>query len=237
MCGSQEQHATPTTRGLLTHPLDALVFLLPLLAFYEVVSFARPQRVLAFDLLRTFFELFGPAGMWAPGLGVIVILLATHMASGKRWTVRWKHVGLMYVEAALLAIPLLALNWAIPLSSSHFGSAHLVEKLALGVGAGVYEELVFRLIFISVVMMIGVDLLRMGRAWVAVAAVLLSALAFAAHHHLPIGVEPFDATRFAFRSVAGAYLALVFWYRGYGPAAGCHAAYNVALVVTGSIPG
>ena len=35
---------------------------------------------------------------------------------------------------------------------------------------------------------------------------------------------------FGFRTIAGMYLAIVFWYRGYGPAAGCHAAYNVALV-------
>jgi membrane protease YdiL (CAAX protease family) len=143
---------------------------------------------------------------------------------------------MMYAEAAVLAIPLLVLNWSIPLSGPANGSGGLIEGLALGIGAGIYEELVFRLILISVLVMIGADLLKLGRSRVAIAAVVLSALAFAAHHHQPIGVEPFDLTRFAFRTIAGVYLALVFWYRGYGPAAGCHAAYNVALVATGSIP-
>ena len=86
-------------------------------------------------------------------------------------------------------------------------------------------------------MMIGVDLLRLGRARVGVAAVILSALVFAAHHHQPIGVEPFDAIRFVFRTIAGVYLGLVFWYRGYGPAAGCHAAYNVVLALAGATHG
>jgi membrane protease YdiL (CAAX protease family) len=205
--------------------------LLPLLAFHELVSLTRPQRVVASVMLQKFLELFGPMGVWAPGVAVVVILLATHLASGKRWTIRWKHVGVMYAEAALLAIPLLALNWAMPLSASQLDPQSLIDQLALGVGAGVYEELMFRLIFISMAMMIGADLLRLNRTRTAIVSAVLSALVFAAHHHQPIGAEPFEFSRFAFRSIAGLYLALIFWYRGYGPAAGCHAAYNVALVL------
>jgi len=206
------------------------VFLSPLIVFYELISFTRQQnRVIAFDLLRRFFELFGHAGMWAPGLGVIAILLATHITSGEKWSIRWSRVGLMYLEAAGLAIPLLVLNWTIPLAGTEFVTTGLLNKIAMGIGAGIYEELVFRLVVISLVIMIGVDLLRFDRVPVAVCAIVLSSLAFAAHHHRPIGVEPFDAAPFIFRTIAGMYLAIIFWYRGYGPAAGCHAAYNVAL--------
>jgi hypothetical protein len=38
-------------------------------------------------------------------------------------------------------------------------------------------------------------------------------------------------TSFLFRVLAGGYLATIFWFRGYGPAAGCHAAHNAALVI------
>ena len=223
-----------TRRGLLARPLEALVFLLPLIVFYEIRSLARPQdRVIAFDLLRAFFELFGHVGIWAPGLGVIVILLATHAASGEKWAIRWERVGLMYVEAAALAVPLLVLNWAIPLTAGQALFPPSLDRIALGIGAGIYEELVFRLVLISVVMIVGADLLRLSRTSVAVVAIVVSSLAFAAHHHYPIGIEPFDMTPFAFRTVAGGYLAIVFWYRGYGSAAGCHAAYNVALACLG----
>lgn len=217
-------------RGLLARPLEAMVFLVPLIVFYEVISATQPTRVIAFDLLQRFFELFGSSGIWAPGVGVVIILLATHIASGQRWAVRWSRVGLMYVEALALAIPLLALNWTIPLESHAMPANALLSQIALGIGAGVYEELVFRLVFVSIAMMIGTDLLRLPRMPVAVAAILLSAVVFAAHHHQPFGMEPFDPTRFVFRSLAGIYLAIVFWYRGYGPAAGCHAAYNVLLI-------
>lgn len=252
----------------MARPLDAFVFLFPLIIFYEFTSLARHQdRVIAFDLLRRFFELFGHTGMWAPGLGVIAILLATHFASGEKWRIRWGRVGLMYVEAAGLAVPLLALNWTVPLaawvggtltplSSSLRGGTvgevagntavgawpdgldhtiqPLLDRLALGIGAGIYEELVFRLVLISLVVMIGVDVFRLRQTTVAVVAVAISSLVFAAHHHPPIGTEPFALVPFMFRAIAGVYLALVFWYRGYGPAAGCHAAYNVALAFLGS---
>ncbi len=231
MARSQPRTKARTRRGTLARPLDALVFLLPLIVFYEVASLARQDRVIAFDFLRRFFQLFGQVGMWAPGLAVIVILLATHIAAGDKWVVHWNRVGWMYVESVALYVPLLLLNWAVPLVSATGNSSSLLDRLALGIGAGVYEELVFRLIFISVVVMIGVDLFHRDRAPVAVAAVILSSLAFAAHHHRPIGAEPFELVRFLFRTMAGVYLAAIFWFRGYGPAAGCHAAYNVALVL------
>jgi hypothetical protein len=61
--------------------------------------------------------------------------------------------------------------------------------------------------------------------------VALSALTFAGHHHQPIGLEGFRMGVFLFRVLAGLYLSLIFWFRGYGPAAGCHAAYNAALAL------
>jgi membrane protease YdiL (CAAX protease family) len=244
MTSAQQAHADDTRRGVLARPLEAIVFLLPLIIFYEAASLARPERVIAFDLMRRFFDLFGPAGTWAPGLGVLAILLATHMASGEKWSVRWGRVGLMHVEAVALAVPLLALNWTMLLAAEAHGlagvdqaSASLFDKLALGIGAGIYEEMVFRLVLISLIVMVGVDLLKLGTVPVAFAAVVLSSLVFAAHHHPPIGTEPFSLTPFLFRATAGVYLAIIFWYRGYGPAAGCHAAYNVALACLGADAG
>ena len=219
-----------TQRGVLARPLDALLFLLPLILFYEIVASGRPERIIAFDWMRHFLELFGRVSLWAPGFAVIIILLTTHAASGEQWRVHWRELGFMYVEAVFLAMPLLVLNWLIPLAALSSSGGTLLEQLALRVGAGIYEELIFRLVLISAVIIIGVDVLRIKQTPVAIAAIILSALAFAAHHHRPIGSEPFDAMTFTFRSLAGAYLATIFWYRGYGPAAGCHVAYNVALL-------
>ncbi len=234
MSRSERVPAKSNSRGLLARPLDALVFLLPLICFYEFGSMANRDRVIAFDLLRRVLELFGPVGMWIPGLLVVVILVATHIASGQSWSVGWGRVGWMYLEAVGLAVPLFVINWAMPQLAGGVSPESLIDRIAMGVGAGIYEELVFRLILISMILMVGVDLLRFDETTVAMAAVVLSSLIFAAHHHRPIGMEPFDATRFCFRAIAGLYLAMVFWYRGYGLSAGCHAAYNSALALLGA---
>ena len=229
MVEEQQRKEAQARRGILARPLDALLFLAPLILFAELASRGAPDRLIASVFLRRFVQLFGPAGLWAPSLAVVVILLATQIASGQSWRVRWKGVGLMYVEAAALCLPLVLLNWAIPLGPSRPAGAPVMETLALCVGAGIYEELVFRLILLSLLVMIGVDLLRLNRTNVAFAGILLTSLAFAFHHYQPIGAETFEVTSFAFRAMAGGYLAVVFWYRGYGPAAGCHVAYNVIL--------
>ncbi len=231
MADAQAKKKVGPPRGILARPLDALMFLLPLILCYEVSSLTQRDHVIASDLLRRFVELFGPAGMWAPGVVVVVILLATHMASGERWQIHWRRVGLMYVEAMVLAAPLLVLNWTLPMIGGSTFGGETFHRIAMGLGAGVYEEMVFRLVLISVLVMIGSDLFHLDRLAVAIAAVLASALLFAAHHHKPFGAEDFAISPFLFRSLAGVYLSLIFWYRGYGSAAGCHAAYNVAIVL------
>lgn len=232
MARTTTKSRTGQTRGLLARPLDSLVFLFPFLVFYEYASSQRQDRVIAFDLLRRSFEWFGSVGLAAPGLAVVVVLLAAHVASKERWVVHWGRVGWMFPEAIGLALPLLLLNRLTALAAG--GGVHgptLVDALAIGIGAGIYEELVFRLGMISVLVILGSDLMRLEESAVAVAAVAISSFLFAAHHHPPVGAEPFGVVPFLFRTMAGAYLAVIFWYRGYGPAAGAHAAYNVVLTL------
>lgn len=232
MTTAQRAKRTEHQRGLLARPLDALVFLLPLLVFCEVVAISRAQqRVIAYEVFRGFFDLFGGVGRWAPSLGVVVILLATHAASHEKWNIHWRRVSFMYLESVGLMIPLFLLYWAIPLVGGTDTLLPALDRMAMRIGAGIYEELVFRLIVISVLVMIGSDLIRWDRSGVALAAVILSSVAFAAHHYVPIGQEPFNPATFGFRVMAGIYLAAIFWFRGYGLAAGTHAAYNVALVL------
>lgn len=230
MANKSEARTPPARRGILARPLDALVFLIPLMLFYELGASREQGQVVASVLLRQFVHYFGDVGLWAPSLVVVAILLATHLASREPWEIHLRQVGFMYVEAIVMAVPLLILNFLTPRVLLAAGYPSAVNRMALGVGAGVYEELVFRLILISLMIFIFVDLLRIKTGYVAVAALVVSSLAFSAHHHRPIGPEEFDLTRFIFRAGAGLYLGVIFWFRGYGPAAGCHAAYNVALV-------
>jgi hypothetical protein len=112
----------------------------------------------------------------------------------------------------------------------------LLANIITGIGAGIYEELVFRLILICILMLLLQDVLGLSHTNSIVLSVLISAALFSAHHHIdfisgqPNAIDPFNWTRFAFRTIAGIYFAILFAFRGFGITAGTHAFYNIIAV-------
>ncbi len=112
----------------------------------------------------------------------------------------------------------------------------LAAKIVTGIGAGIYEELVFRLILICFLLFLFQDIIRTTHINSIVLSVLISAGLFSAHHHINFfngqmsTVDPFDFTRFVFRTIAGIYFAILFAFRGFGITAGTHAFYNIIAV-------
>lgn len=106
--------------------------------------------------------------------------------------------------------------------------AALIANLVGSLGAGIFEELVFRLGLMSALVWIG---LRATQAWavprwiVGAFATIASALVFSWFHHL-CG-QPFDQRVFLYRTMAGILLGLLMWVRGYGVCVYTHAIYDV----------
>lgn len=104
------------------------------------------------------------------------------------------------------------------------------QAVVISLGAGVHEELVFRLALMGG----GAALLRKLGARAPVAAGLAlaaSALLFAAAHHLGPHGEPFEVPVFTFRALAGAAFGLIFWYRSLAHAVYTHAFYDLYVLV------
>lgn len=230
----------------VTHrPLQCLIFLLPLILAYEFGMAAMHSRMsadqrptlAAQQILEWFFSLFGATGYYLPGAALIVVLLAWHIVAGYPWRVVPTSLFGMAGESVGLAIPLLLLNRWLPALRSLGGGASGrgpsvgVDNLLLSVGAGLYEELVFRLILISLLLLVLIDILRTREVWSVAVSVVLSSILFAAHHYQPIGADAWSLPEFVFRTAAGAYLAAVFVLRGFGLAVGCHVIYDVMAFV------
>jgi membrane protease YdiL (CAAX protease family) len=119
----------------------------------------------------------------------------------------------------------------------HTNGSTLLAHIVTGVGAGIYEELVFRLILICLLMIVLQDLLRFNRQVSIVLAVIISAALFSAHHHVVLlngslaWATPFNSYEFGFRTVAGVYFAGVFAVRGFGITAVTHAFYDIIATV------
>jgi membrane protease YdiL (CAAX protease family) len=95
-------------------------------------------------------------------------------------------------------------------------------------GAGIYEELLFRLILLSGLWW----LLRYfwTASWKSLAtAMLASSLLFALAHYIGPGGEEVKGFSLVFRFLAGVFFGVVFVYRGFGIAAGSHALYDILV--------
>lgn len=220
-------------------PLHSLVFLLPLIAAYEIgaarlspsAPFGQGDRVIAYHLMEMFFSVLGAPGIFLPGLLVMAILLITHLVSREPWRIRPSTLLGMMGESLVWTAPLFVLNRFIRYAATGGSpSTEWLENVVISTGAGVYEELIFRMILVTAIVIILEDVLKFKQRRALVWAVLIAAVLFAAHHHPPLGREPYDFGRFAFRTMAGVYLGALFLLRGYGVTAGCHALYNVIIV-------
>ena len=118
-------------------------------------------------------------------------------------------------------------------SSYHNEVNPLLVNIVTGIGAGIYEEFVFRLILICLLMLLLQDFLNISWQGSIFLSISIAALLFSAHHHIffvdgrfQTG-EPFSISKFIFRTLAGVYFAVLFAIRGFGITAGTHAFYNI----------
>ena len=219
-------------------PLASLLFLLPFILIYEIgaryfttaAQHGHEQQIIAFTMMQRFFRLFGVNGQHLPALAVVTILLSWHVARHGRWTVSLSTLLGMGAESMLLTLPLLALGRELaryfPLAAVHSSRQDIV---IMSIGAGVYEELVFRLILFSVLSLVLKDVLRLRSHWVHLWVVVTSAFAFSAYHYLS-PLEHFYWRPFIFRTLAGAYFGLIFLLRGFGITSASHACYDLLII-------
>ena len=107
----------------------------------------------------------------------------------------------------------------------------LGTRFVMSLGAGVWEETIFRLGIMTGVAVLLDRVLGLGR-WVAVAlALLVSAVLFSAMHHIPPYGDPLHLGVFVFRVLAGCFFGLVYWFRGFAIAVYTHALYDVYVLL------
>ena len=131
----------------------------------------------------------------------------------------------------LLLPGLATIGRAASLTLGSVGSWSLPTQLMISLGAGIYEELLFRVILVS------------GLAWLArrafgwrtttagLFAVGTGALIFSAFHYIGPYGDRFELGSFTFRAIAGVLLSSLYLLRGFGITAWTHALYDVFLAV------
>lgn len=105
-----------------------------------------------------------------------------------------------------------------------------LQQFALSLGAGLYEELVFRVILVSALLAL-FKWMNFGGGWKHAAAMITAALLFSAIHYVGPFADNFTIQSFMFRFLFGLALNGLLIFRGFGIAAWTHSLYDVIVVV------
>ncbi len=105
-----------------------------------------------------------------------------------------------------------------------------VARALTFVGAGIYEEVLFRLLLLPACYTV-FRILQAGPRASPGLAVLATSLMFALAHYIGPAGDALVPYTFCFRTLAGVYFAVLFLQRGFGITVGAHAAYDLIVGV------
>ena len=240
--------------GASRAPRHSVLFALPLLLLYELFAFTLSHDAIlgvrngADVLLKSLFVGLGGRD----GLIVFGLLLA---GTGAALVIRDRRRGgpieprifvLMLAESVVYALLfglvvgtltglLLGGLVAGPGMRMVAGQApaalSLPTQLMISLGAGIYEELLFRVLLVGALAWGGRRLLGWGPRGAGIMATLVGALVFSTFHYIGPYGDPIDLPSFTFRTLAGLVFSAMYLLRGFGITAWTHALYDVFLTL------
>jgi hypothetical protein len=228
----------------------SLLFALPLLLLYEALA-----AVLAHDpsvggvrngadvFLKSLFTSVaghrGPLLFMTLVVGASIWLVVRDLRANRGPLQAWVFGG-MIVESFALSVALgivvgtLTVRLLGPLGALAAGAdletMSLPARLMLSLGAGLYEELLFRVALVSALANGTRLALGWGRGTAGTIATIVGALIFSAFHYIGPYGEDWALQSFTFRAIAGVMFSALYLTRGFGITAWTHALYDVFLL-------
>ena len=237
-------------------PRYSLLFALPLLVVYEVMAaaLAGPQRGLrngADVILQTLVaSAVGRDGMLYV-IGAVIVLCAAWVVRDARrhggiGAIRPGYFPRMFLEAAALAVifaivvatatsqllaglgaSLMTVDGAQAVAPVRLDTATAVM---LSLGAGLYEELLFRVLLVTAIAAGMRALLGASTLTAGIVASVVGAIVFSAFHYVGAYGDTFTVQSFTFRAIAGLAFSGLYLTRGFGITAWTHALYDIGVM-------
>ncbi|MAO66317.1 MAG: CPBP family intramembrane metalloprotease [Balneola sp.] len=215
---------------------------LPLFLLYEfliLISQPSGDAIVRISVDVWIKTLFSSLGVNAISFSLLIVAIAgvfiVYRERHRLKTLRFSYFPIMIVEATFYAIIVAFISqtmvsWVVNIAASDpIESLSILQKLALSLGAGLYEELFFRVILVTVFILIFTKIF--GKKWAGVAAaVVLSALLFSAVHYVGSMGDAFTLNSFLYRFLFGLILNGIYVWRGFGVTAWTHAIYDIMVI-------
>jgi membrane protease YdiL (CAAX protease family) len=231
-----QRHIHLTYFQLSRSPHYSLVFAIPLLMAYEGFALLLNHSDLygirnsADVFLKLFLAYMGIHGFFGFGVAMIVAMILFRLVGGgpRFGSIRFGVLVWMLAESLVYSLVFGAVVSAIThvLLAQPFLLSRSAQIL-VSLGAGIYEEFVFRVLLLAALAFFLHRLLRLQERLAYGMAAVLGAALFSAFHYIgPFG-EPLQLPSFMFRFIAGLLLTALYFARGYGITAYTHSLYDL----------
>ena len=220
-------------------PLYGFVFTLPLFLFYELgVFIISKENIISMRngadvLLRQVLSFFGINGMRWLGIIFLIAYIIIYIIHKKKWNKIQLHtfyLPIMMIESLFwsLCIYFFMLNVHI-LFMNPIGSI-IIQRVTLAIGAGIYEEFLFRVLLILMLSKIIIFVFNWGSLLSKITSMIISAGIFSSFHFIGEFGDYFSFNIFMIRFFAGVLLGIIYFFRGFGIVAWAHSIYDLIVL-------
>jgi CAAX prenyl protease-like protein len=230
-------------------PRYSLLFALPLFLLYQVLEAVAPAdpggalRNGADVILQMLFvRIAGSRGpllfmtcLVAAGLWLVVRDVRANqrdLRPGVFLLMLLEAVGLAFVFGAVVSlITSQIVHATASLRPQQLAQSPLGTRVMLSLGAGLYEELLFRVLLVGSLAWAGRRVLGFRPVVAGLWAALIGAVVFSLFHYIGPYGDRLELYSFVFRTIAGLVLSALFLVRGFGITAWTHALYDLLLLL------
>ena len=213
----------------------SLLITFPLFLVYEIGIFFMFRTDISYVknggdvLIEEFIKMLGLNGYYAASSIFIVVLFSIFISQRKKFKsfeIKYNYLFFMALESIAYAYLLLLLLQNIYLLQGT--GSNWLSSLILSIGAGLYEELIFRFLLIFILTKSISFVFKVKEFYSLILSIMVSSILFSIFHY--IGEESFAPISFTLRFLAGIYLSVIYINRGFGIVALTHAFYDLFVI-------
>ena len=218
----------------------SFLFTLPLFFIYEInILFLSWDDILvvrngADFLMRNILESFDIYGLYGLGLVFFLGLLVTYIffiKEDQKQEVNVNFLFIMLAESMLWSVFLYFLLFKFMVLLMNPVGKTILQQVTLAIGAGIYEEFLFRVLLIAGLSGILGFVFMWNKTFKNIIAVVLSGGIFSAFHFMGEYGDFFSMELFLIRFFAGLILGVLYMYRGFGITAYTHSIYDLIVLI------
>ena len=218
----------------------SFLFTLPLFFLYEInILFLSWDDILvvrngADFLMRNILESFDIYGLYGLGLVFFLGLLVTYIffiKEDQQQEVNINFLFIMLAESMLWSVVLYFLLFKFMVLLMNPVGKTILQQVTLAIGAGIYEEFLFRVLLIAGLSSILGFVFMWDKTFKNIIAVVLSGGIFSAFHFMGEYGDFFSMELFLIRFFAGLILGVLYMYRGFGITAYTHSIYDLIVLI------